>query len=156
MKSNMRILALPFAIALGACYQQQPLSAPAPAPATHVVAQLTDSGTVVMGNALGEGVMQVEGIVTNADENNWTMQMLRVEQRGERTIEWNREPVTFPSNVLTNRMMVTLDKKRSYIAAGGILAGAFVLARVFNIVGANDSEEEQPQPQHIFILGGRK
>ena len=116
---------------LVACYSQHPLTAPVPVLGTQIVAELTDSGTVVMGNQLGPGVTEVEGYVAEVDGSSWKLLMTRVEQRGVGSTMWNREPVTFPRSALTHVTERRLDKKRSWLAAGVIATAAIVVARTF-------------------------
>lgn len=117
--------------ALNACYTQHPITSPVPAVGTQIVAQLTDTGTVAMGNQLGPGVTEVEGVVAAADDTNWRLLMLRVDQRGVGSTMWSREPVTFPRLALTRVTERQLDKKRSWIIAGAIAATALIAARAF-------------------------
>jgi len=153
---NLTTFVRPLALCLfaGACYQQQPLQTVPPIPATRIVAELTDSGTVVMGNSLGPGALEVEGVVSSANENAWTFQMLRVEHRDGRSVGWNRELVSFPRTSLANPKAVVLDKRRSWLAAGGITIGALLLARAFNLIGADEDEDGTPQPQESVLGGG--
>ena len=154
----LRILTvLAVAGASAACYTQRPLVTMPPAPATHIVAQLTDSGTVAMSNAIGAGALEVEGVVSFASQQSWTLQMVRVDHRDGRSINWNREPVAFPSSVLTQPFVKVLDRKKSWLAAGGITIGAFVMARAFHLIGGDDDDEDDgEQPQQIVIpVGGR-
>ena len=140
----------------GACYVQRPLETVPPPPSTRIVAQLTDSGTVAMGNALGPGVLGVEGVVATADQNEWTLQMVRTDLRDGRQIEWNREPVKFPRQAFTNTQVVRVDKTRSWLAGGLLIAGAFLAARAFNLLGASDGEpNEEPPPASLVPSGGR-
>jgi hypothetical protein len=125
--------------AFSGCYTQHPLTATVPALGTDVVALLTDSGTVAMGNQLGPGVTEVEGVVAEADGNSWRLLMTRVDQRGGTSTLWNREPVTFPRYALTGVTVRRLDKKRSWIVAGAITAAALIAARAF---GAFDITSE--------------
>lgn len=130
--SQLRVaIVLAAGAALSGCYSQRPLTAPVPALGTDVVALLTDSGTVVMGNQLGPGVTEVEGVVAEADGDNWRLLMTRVDQRSGASTLWNREPVTFPRYALTSVTVRRLDKKRSWIAAGVITATALIAARAF-------------------------
>ena len=145
MKLKATFLALAVLTATG-CYMERPLQDPTPAPSTRVIAQLTDSGTVALSNALGPGALGVEGVVTSADAQSWTLQMVRVNHRDGRVIEWNREPVQFPRNLLSQPMVKVLDKKRSWLLAGGIVVGAFVLAQTFDLLGSPDEEGEEPPP----------
>ncbi|HEX6559948.1 MAG TPA: hypothetical protein VF021_10810 [Longimicrobiales bacterium] len=139
-----------------ACYKEVPLQTSVPAPATHIVAQLTDSGTVGMANLIGSGAQEIEGIVTSADENVWQMQMVRVVHRDQREIEWNHEMVTFPRSILLSPTIRTLDKKASWLAAAGITVGAILAARAFNLIGSDNSKNEDPTPQQILIPFGER
>ena len=142
----------------GACYKEQPLQTLPPAPAMRLTAQLTDSGTVAMSNAIGAGALSVEGVVASANEQQWTLQMVRVNHRDGRAIDWNREAVAFPSNVLVRPTVKVLDKNRSWLAAGGIVIGAFVVARALEIgfVGEDDpGNGEEPQQIVIPAFGRR-
>jgi hypothetical protein len=143
-------------LACSGCYMQRPLETTLPPASTRIVADLTDAGTVAMGNALGSGVLKVEGVVTTASDDVWSMQMLRAEHRDGRSIDWNRELVSFPRNALTNPSIVVLDKKRSYLAAAGITLGAFVLANAFNLLGASEEDENTTPPAQSWVPGSRR
>lgn len=121
-----------------ACYSRQSIGMDIPAPGVRIVAQLTDSGTVAMGNAIGPGATEVEGIVASADANAWTLNVLRVEQRGGLSSLWNRESVTFPRSALTAVSAKRINKKRSWLTAGIITVGAFVAARIFGAFDVNE------------------
>jgi len=116
---------------LAACYSQHPLTNPVPVLGTQIVAELTDSGTVIMANQLGPSATEVEGYVAEVDGSNWKLLMTRVEQRGVGSTMWNREPVTFPRSALTRVTERKLDKTRSWLAAGVIATAAIVVARTF-------------------------
>jgi hypothetical protein len=140
----------------GACYREQPLDQVPPPPATRVIADLTDAGTLEMGKVIGDGALQVEGVVSTADERQWTLQMLRVNHRDGRAIDWNHEAVTFPSSMLTRPTVKVLDKKRSWLAGGAILAAAIIVSQVFDLTGSPDEDDQGEQPQQILIpVGGR-
>jgi len=110
-----------------ACYSHRPLATAVPAPATRIVAQVTDSGVVAMANAIGPGAVEVEGIVAEADGNAWRLHLLRVEQRSGASTAWNREVVSFPRNALTNARERKLDKGRSWGLAAILAAGALAI-----------------------------
>jgi hypothetical protein len=157
MKLKATLLLLTVAATAG-CYMERPLETPVPAPSTRVLAQLTDSGTVALSNALGAGALGVEGVVASADAQTWTLQMVRVSHRDGRTIEWNREAVVFPRNVLAQPTVKVLDKKRSWLAAGGIVVGAFLLAQTFDLFGSSEDEGDEPPPPASVVPipgGGR-
>lgn len=140
-----------------ACYTQRPLTTPAPAPTTRIVATVTDSGTVAMSNAIGSGAVAVEGIVAAANGNAWDLLLVRVDHRDGRSILWNRERVSFPSYALADPTERTLDKRRSWLAAGVVVLGAFLAARAFSLIGGDEVPDDNPIPQEIIVpVGGRR
>jgi len=118
-------------ISVTACYTQRPLTTPVPVAGTRIVAQLTDTGTVLMANQLGPAVTEIEGVVSEADGNNWKLLMTRVDQRGVGSTLWNREAVTFPRFALTRVTQRQFDKKRSWIIAGLIATTAIIAGHSF-------------------------
>src|SRR5688572_13479339 len=124
--TKLAVLTIATAVSAG-CYREQPLETLPPSPQTRLIAQLTDSGTVAMSNAIGAGALAVEGVISSADEKAWTMQMLRVDHRDGRVVDWSRESVVFPASTLASPRVKVLDKRRSWLAAGGIVIGAFIV-----------------------------
>jgi hypothetical protein len=153
----MRIAVIPlaFSLLLGGCYTRQPLSTLPPPPNTRIVATLTDQGTLAMGNNLGPGAMEVEGVVSAATDTAWTLQMLRVEHRDGRTVPWSRELVSFPRAAVTNPFVVVLDKRRSWLAAGGTIIGALILGRAFNVLGSDGGERNGDGTPPVQSIGPR-
>ena len=123
--------ALAVGMPVTACYTQHPLTTPVPVLGTQIVAQLTDTGTVLMANQLGPGVTEVEGVVSEADGSNWKLLMTRVEQRGVGSTFWNREAVTFPRFALTRVTQRQFDRKRSWLIAGLIATTAILAGHSF-------------------------
>ena len=137
-----------------ACYTQRPLETLVPAPATRVIARVTDSGAVAIGSTVGPGAVEVEGLVASADATEWRLNLLRVEYRGGTSTLWNREPVVFPRNALTDATERRVSKSRSWMAAGLIAAGAFLASRLFSEIGSDENKPIDPTPQNIRIPGG--
>lgn len=125
-------------LGVAACYTQRPLETPVPAPATRIIARVTDSGAVAIGGPVGPGALEVEGVVATADETVWNLNLLRVDYRGGTSVVWNRELVSFPRNALSNVSEKKLNKPRSWLAAGLITAGAFLASRMFSQLGADE------------------
>jgi hypothetical protein len=148
------LLLVTLVLGASACYKEQPLEQLPPPPATRVIADLTDAGTLEMGKVIGDGALKVEGVVAAADAQQWTLQMVRVNHRDGRAIEWNREAVTFPSSLLTRPTVKVFDKKRSWLAGGAILAAAIIVSQVFDLTGSPDEDDQGEQPQQILIPGG--
>jgi len=147
MRTSRRLFpALCLVPLVGACYTERPLPSPVPEPMTRIVATLTDLGVVEMGSAIGAGAVQVEGVVTTADAAAWQLQVTRVDYRGGGSVTWNGERVTFPRYALTNASERTLSKKKSWMAAGLITAGAILAARLFGAFGFGGGSDGGPSP----------
>lgn len=139
--------AAPLALFLGACYTLNPLdTATPPQPATIIVAQLTDTGTVEMANKIGPGAREVEGIVSSADANTWSLNLTRVDHRGGSSVSWNHELVSFPRYTLTQVSIKKRDKTKSWLAGAGVVAIAFLAARLFGVLGADTQPDTPPIP----------
>jgi hypothetical protein len=143
---------------LAGCYSRQPLRTELPAPNTRIVATVTDTGSVLLGNDLGPGVVEIEGLVSAATAQQWTLHMVRVEHRDGRNVSWNRELVTVPRAALTSLQTVELDRTRSWIAAGGLVVGSILLARAFGLQWGGDEDPRQPPgPPPVELIGpGRR
>lgn len=140
-------------VSLTACFTQRPLETAVPEPATRIVAEVTDMGTVEMGNAIGPGAVGVEGIVAATEGESWSLQLIRVNHRDGTSILWNRELVVFPRSALTNVAVKRLDKVRSWIAAGLVVAAAIAAGRAFGLVGGDEPTDIEPPPPNR-IQGG--
>lgn len=113
---------------------------------TRIVARLTDAGVVEMGSAIGVGAVEVEGLVAAADAELWELQLMRVDYRGGASVSWNGERVTFPRHTLTSATERTIDKRKSWLAAGLIVGTALLAARVFGAFGFGDPPDPEPPP----------
>jgi hypothetical protein len=130
-----------------ACYVQRPLVTAVPSTLSRIVALVTDTGSVVMSNAIGPAAVEIEGIVVEANAESWTLQMLRVEQRGGFSTRWNREVVTFPRFALTSAGTRVLDKRRSWLFAAAVVA-AILGSMLFygDLVGGGGPDPDPPPP----------
>jgi hypothetical protein len=139
------------------CYSRQPLQGTVPVPDTRVVAVVTDQGAATMGDMIGTGATEVEGIVRAASASEWTLNMVRVEHRDGRQVGWNREMVAFPAGTLGATQVVELDRTRSWLAAGAGVAGAFIIARIFGLqFGGDDEGRDRNGPAPPQMTGGSR
>jgi hypothetical protein len=141
---------------LAGCWTSRPLEVAVPQPQTRVIAQVTDSGAVALGNTIGAGALEVEGVVTEATPDAWKLQVLRVDDKFGASNVWQRQVITFPRYSLTRPRVKQLDKRRSWIAAGGIVLGAVAAARIFGgiIVGEDPDPNPNPPPATLVLPGG--
>jgi hypothetical protein len=139
---------------LAACYTQAPLDVAAPAPSTRIVAQVTDAGAAALGNTIGAGALEVEGVITEATPDEWKIQMLRVDDKFGVSNPWQGQVVTVPRQFLTRPQTRRLDKTRSYLAAAGITVGAVLAARLFGGLIVGDPDDTDPVPQATILVPG--
>lgn len=132
---------------LAACYSEQPIGMLVPAPDMRIVAQVTDTGRIAMSNAIGEGALEVEGIVSGADATSWDLQMMRVSYRGGRSVLWNKELIRFPRSSLTTATERRFSRRRSWLIAGLITSTAFLAGRFLGVIGGGNGGDDQ-QPPH--------
>jgi hypothetical protein len=135
-------------VVLTGCYTQQPLETSVPAPATRIIARVTDSGAVAIGGPVGSGALEVEGVVARADDTVWQLNLTRVDYRGGTSVIWNRELVSFPRNALSNVTVKTVSRSRSWLTAGLITAGAIIASRLFTHLGADQEPDGGGIPQN--------
>lgn len=134
------------AIAAAACYSHSPLNTLVPAPNTRVLAQVTDIGRTTLGNAIGPGATNVDGVVVAADTASWTLALIRVGYRGGSDVTWNREQVTFPRYALTEPKERRFNRRKSWLAAGIITTTALLAARLFGAFGFGGGPNGDPEP----------
>lgn len=137
---------------LAACYTQAPLSEFPPPVSTRMIAQVTDSGVVAMANAIGPSAVEVEGVVQGYANDTLTMQMLRVDHRGGSSVSWSRESVPFPRYALRSPTENRLDRKKSWMAAGGVVIVAFAASKAFTALGADSPPDDGTNPQQIMLI----
>lgn len=130
-----------------ACYLQYPVTSSVPSSGTRLVALVTDTGSVLMSNAIGPGAIEVEGVVVEADAESWRLQLLRVDQRGGFSTRWNREIVAFPRYALTNVSAKVLDKKRSWTLAAILTVIVIGSTLLFGgLLGGENTDPPPPPP----------
>ncbi|HTI06091.1 MAG TPA: hypothetical protein VL549_12285 [Gemmatimonadales bacterium] len=142
----MRLMAVGFIPLVAACYLQSPLMSPTPAPDMRIVAQVTDTGVLEMGQAIGPGATEVEGVVANADATAWDLRMLRVDYRGGSSVLWKGELVHFPRSALSQATERRFSRGRSWVLAGVITSTALLAARFLGFLGGGDSTDKPPPP----------
>ncbi len=151
---NCKLAAAVGSLLLAACYTQAPLETALPAPATRIVAMVTDSGAAALGNTIGPGAMEIEGLVEEASPEAWRLQLLRVNDRFGKTNVWQGQVITFPRHMLARPEVRRLDKTRSWLAAGGIAVGAVLAAQAFSSIVGGDDINTTPVPQATRLLPG--
>lgn len=113
------------------CYRTTELDSMVPAPETRIVAQLSPTGAEEMATWIGEDAVGLEAHVVRWDGTEVELAMLRVDHRGQRSIQWNGERVVFPEPALRNVRERSLDTGRTAAFVGAVGTAATILAIIF-------------------------
>jgi outer membrane murein-binding lipoprotein Lpp len=115
---------------LAGCYNQVPLPAQDPAPSTRVVVHLGQGGSDEVARQLGPGVVAVEGDVSAVRPDAIDLFVRNTQAQNGGSTPWNGEPVTIPRSAVTSVELRTLNRTRSFLLAGAIVAGTLLVARL--------------------------
>jgi hypothetical protein len=120
---------------LAACYVEQPLLSPAPAPNTRVSLVLNDQGRYEAAPQIGPFAMRVEGAVLQATDSDYLVEVSDViDIRGTRN-KWAGETVPLQRRYVAMAYERRLHRGRSY-ALVGAMAALFVSAVIkFDLFG---------------------
>ena len=145
----MRLVALASLVPLLAgCYTYAPLGTRTPEPNIEVRAQLTDEGTEQLGRLLGPNPVAVEGRVVGSTDQDLTLAVRAVTQRGGVENYWQGERVTLPRSGIATMQRRELSRRRSYLLAGGALAALVAAFIAFDIGGGGEpGDRPPPRPQ---------
>jgi hypothetical protein len=138
------VCVLSASVAIGGCYRQVQIAAPAPS--ARIIAQVTDTGSVLVANAIGAAATEIEGVIASIADDAWRIQLVRVDHRGGTSSLWKREEVAFPRIALTNVREKRLDRKRSWLMATALTAGVVLASQLFGTGGFGGSGDGDPPP----------
>lgn len=135
--------------ALG-CFQYAPLDTSAGVQAgEHVAVDITDRGRAELSDRLGSGVLRLEGTLTRSDSVDLVMNVWRVAQIGGLTARWSGESVRLKREYASSVRARTLNRGRTLVAAGAVVAGVVLFTSQFDLLGFgsdNGGPVEPPPP----------
>jgi len=129
-----RVLVWPLlALSLSSCYVQVPLeaSAPAPAPGTRLVIELTDQGRAGMESQVGPAVASVEGALVSRSDTVYVVGVSAVNGLWGAFSKWQGERVTLRAEFVRRLSERRFSMGRTVAVFGVATAGflAFVVTR---------------------------
>lgn len=138
-----RVLVWPLlALSLSSCYSLVPLegSAPAPAPGTRLVIELTDQGRVGMEPQVGPSVASVEGALVSRSDTAYVVGVSAVNGLYGTFSKWQGERITLRAEHIRRMSERRFSMGRSVAATGMAVAGflVFVVSRSL-LGGGNDN-----------------
>lgn len=131
------------------CYKYVPLDTSARIPAgEHIAVEFTDRGRAELGDRIGSGVVRLEGTITQSDSQNIVMNVWRVAQIGGATSKWSGESVQFRRDFVAGVEARTLNRAKTYLAAGAVTVGVVLFVKSTDLfgsyIGGSDPPEEPP------------
>jgi hypothetical protein len=134
----------------GGCYVNQPLgeAAPAPAPGTHLVLELTDAGRVAMGPQLGPEVASVEGALIERSDSQYVLGVSNVVNLWGVQSRWEGERIAVGAGSVRRMFSRRISPGRTAVAVAAGTAGfvAFVLTRDLLGFGTATDANKPPSP----------
>jgi len=135
--ASLRAVALVLlgAVPLSSCYTLAPVQGGTPAPNTRVTVRLTDQGSLSLTPVVGPGVMALDGTVEGVRGDTLELLVRSVELRGGGFSLRNGEYAAVPSSAVAGIDERRLSRSRSWLLAGGVTFGAFMLGRIIGVGG---------------------
>lgn len=114
----------------------------------HVAVEVTDRGRAELSDRLGSGILRIEGTLTRADTQEMVMNVWRVASLDGVTAQWSGESVRFRREFASRVQTRTLNRTRTYLAAGAAVVGMVLFTKAFGLdglfIGGNDPGDDIP------------
>jgi hypothetical protein len=106
-----------------ACYQYQPAPLTAVTPGQAVRVTLTPSGAAALASSIGPGATSLDGRVLQRTDAELTLALTQIARGPDEPEQFlQNEPLTLPLTTAGTFAVRSLDKPRTVLAAGGIVA----------------------------------
>jgi hypothetical protein len=127
-----------------ACYRVVPVAGVDRATAGgRFVAALTSQGTTDMAAQVGPDVVRLEGVLLGTRGDSLELALIRTEKSSGTDDLWQRQRIVVPRTALASMGERRIDRKRSWLAAAGVGALAFLAAAITG--GAGGGGDGLPQ-----------
>ena len=132
--------------ALG-CYAYAPLDTTTKVQAgEHVAVEITDRGRAELSDRLGSGVLRLEGTLTQSDSVDLVLSVWRVAHFSGQTERWSGESVRIKREYASRVQTRTLNRPKTYLAAGAAVAGLVVFTKAFGLFGFATEQGDPAEP----------
>lgn len=104
------------------CYSYLPVQSAPPPVQQKLAVTLSDRGRTLLGERLGSGVDQVEGVLVSSDATGIVMDVSGIKDvRGGSSV-WSGERVSIPADAILGYRPRKLSKMKSLLLAGAVVA----------------------------------
>jgi hypothetical protein len=118
---------------LGGCYRLSPVEGSAPPAGMDVRLALSDEGSVRMAPLIGPRITAIDGRVLESGDTSFVLSVQAVVAQSGRSMNWSQERLAVPRSAVESVRTRSLDRKRTWIAAGLGVAAALALGDLFGL-----------------------
>lgn len=115
------------------CYRFTPIEGASPERGLDVRLELSDAGSVNLAPLIGPRIAAIDGRVLEPGDTAIVLAVQAVVAQGGRSMAWSQERLSVPRTAVTSVRTRTLDRKRTWLAAGLGVVGAIALGEVFGL-----------------------
>jgi hypothetical protein len=136
------------------CYSYVPIETNTPPLGETVALEITDQGRAVLADRFGQGLLRVEGLVTEVDSEIVALSVFRVSQLSGNS-RWSGETVRVGRGYVGRFERRQLSRPRTFLLAGGLIGGFAVVVVSQGLFGTGAEGDSVPDdgggPQQIRI-----
>lgn len=120
-----------------ACHTYTPVAGQSVAPGGTVRVRLTDTGAVAVAPSVGPYARAIEGRVGSVTDSTVVLAVTGLTRANGQDETWRGESVAVPRSGVADMAVPKLSRPRSWLLAGGLMAGAAALGAVLGGAGQN-------------------
>ena len=133
LHARSRALTLSLFFVASSCYRFTPIQGATPANGQEVRLGLSDEGSVRLAPLIGPRIEAIDGRTVEVTDTAFVVAVEAVSMQGGRSMTWSMEKLTVPRSAVSSIRTRTLDRRKSWIAAGLGVVGAIALGEVFGL-----------------------
>lgn len=127
------VAAVAAVVTAGGCYRLTPIEGSTPAAGLEVRLSLSDEGSVRLAPLIGPRIGAIDGRALESSDTAIVLAVQAVVAQSGRSMPWSQERLVVPRSAVTSVRTRTLDRKRSWLAAGAGVVGAIALGEAFGL-----------------------
>jgi hypothetical protein len=121
-----------------ACHTYLPAQEPVPVSGKEVAVVLNDRGRALVGERLGESVMQIEGRLVSSTDSIVTLNVTRTVMLQGSSAIWTGESVSIPREGVRSFRLREFSRGRTAMLSVALVAGIAVLGALITLVGGGN------------------
>jgi hypothetical protein len=134
-------------VTAASCTAYTPIHGVGAMPGSNVRLRLTDQGAVDLAPKIGPRARQLEGSLTQVTDSSMTVAIRRVMREGQGEDTYDGLEVSIPARDIERAEASKTSVSRSILAAGAILASAFLIAKGAGEISGGSGNRPPPVGQ---------